>query len=1031
MQVKEASQAIRDISDSSVWTAVPIEGRAGLAAIYALALRRSGPQEGGSDGLRAAYAELRHQLALGLEDLKCGESGDAGPALPLTPSRQLCLALLEGDVCPAFAALLHASSSALQFQKPHPPRRSLQAAKDLLVEVDHVLSWVDRVNTAHKSGPTAASGPDATVSAKFDSAISSTAPHTLVWEHWARLILVLAGIEGAEDTAAIEADRLGIVFPELEARDGYLNWDPPVGPCLAFLLISHLVNLSAALDGGLTLGLPAGAASASGAGPSSSAGPSSALFMPLADTEGRRLQLGPRRPPGASPANINLALSALNVPPPPPPSPLLSVAGLAPGMFALALDRAAALEAVARAWSEEPESGVMGQACLTSQRGKLDLCVKLQAALQRGDVLFNWAATFEVGMRLAGAAAVQLCRMGAFAESEASVRSLHAPSAWRPVQGPPSPPGAASSPPRTHGAALLDEADAVTLGTIGLRLTRNVLSTTSMVYDRGQGFQGRPPAWLRRRLVAWWSAMLAWAQHGPTSFNAEAIMQLSAGCVEDGLPAQPSLDIAAALAAGYLPAVERMRRVPPVKPTDKLFRSKPGAPSAWPEVLAFAEPAQALAFVATVGKELAMARALVTTTDSALHPAALQGVLQSCQGPVFACTPGAGLAPALVRYPGAAAVPDQWPMVMSCAAVRLLEPLACILEAAAAELLTHSRGEHTKFTQPLTVDLVALLLEWVPSVVAACCAYSLGAPNAEVRGGAGLAPAAEPAAAVVAAGPSPAAVVAAKLVARLGPAHSMEFDTDWETVLYQKLHVNALVSAALDLAWGADDGQLQALKLALVPALWAIVVRAPLLVGAWFGAAALYARQEDPDSEPSPVWVTLAGLRRVLGPGGPLPQPALLAQFEYIRGAFGEQSAPAAARAVGAAATTSVGAGAGAHAAASGSCVRPSGSGAGSSGSGAGPSGSDTEPSGSGAWSSGLGAEPSGPATAEGWLDPTFNRDAWPEEVRRYQVAPSLLRPCKQARALLPGCANPECINLAGPSEAALPGIDSSGAGCG
>ncbi|KAG2497274.1 hypothetical protein HYH03_004858 [Edaphochlamys debaryana] len=894
MQVGEATQAVRELdSDSSVWTAVPIEGRAGLAALFALALRRSGPQEGGSEGLRAAYAELRYQLALGLEDLKCSESGADGPALPLAPSRQLCLALLKGDVCPAYAALLHASSSALQSQKPHPPRRSLQAAKDLLVEVDHVLSWVDRVNTAHKSGPSAATGPNATVSAKFDSVISSTAPHTLVWEHWARLILVLAGIEGAEDTAAVEADRLGIVLTDVQTSGGskHCFWDPPVEPCLPFLLISHLVNLSAVLDGGLTLGLPAGAASASGAGPSGSGGdPSSALFMPLADKEGRRLQLGPRRPPGASPASVDLALAALDVwstalqsvsevlrysvcraptavlperlrPPPPPPPPLLTLASFAPGMCVRARESATALEAAAGAWSEEPEGGesmggLVAKGLLVLQQGMVCRCEKLQAALERGDVLFNWAAAFEVGMRLAGAAAVQLCRMGVFAESEAYVRSLHAPGAWRPVQGPPSPPGASSSPPRTHGAALLDEADAEHLGAVGLRLARDALGVPSTAYDPRGGYQGRPPAWLRRRLVAWWRAMLAWAQHGPRNFLDDdwELLKVSAGCVEDRLPAQPSFDIAAALAAGYLPAIERMRRVPPVKPTDKLFRSKPGAPSAWPEVLAFAEPAQALAFVATVGKELAMARALVTTTDSALHPAALQGVLQSCQGPVFACTPGAGLAPALVRCPGAAAVPDQWPMVI--------------------------RDEGAKSAQSLLVDLadlVALLLEWVPSVVAACCAYSWGAPYAQGRAGAGLAPAAEtaaaagagePAAAVVAARPSPAAVVAAKLVARLGPAHSMEFDADWGAVLYQELHVTELVSAALDLAVrGKDDGELQALKLALVPALWAIVVRAPVLMATWFGMSALYARQEDPDLEPSPVWVTMAELRRVLGPG--------------------------------------------------------------------------------------------------------------------------------------------------------------------
>ncbi|KAG2484270.1 hypothetical protein HYH03_016914 [Edaphochlamys debaryana] len=1002
-QVADATDAVRHFAAStSAWTEVGEEGLAGIAALFALALRRSGIQaEGISDSLRVAYVSLRHELALAFEELRCDSPTNTSttppPLLPLLKARLLCAALLKGGLCAAYAALANASASALLPQRPHPSRRSLQAAKDLLEELDIVLCWVCRVCASNRTASNRYTGPNARASVHFDIAVTSTFNESPVWEHWARLILAVAGCEGSEDTAAAETDRLGSTLSAMQKQASSQIWRPPVEPCLPYLLTSHLVALAAALDGGPTYGLPLEAASAGGAGPSTSAAPVPGSVLPLASKDGKLLQTGAGRGPGSAPASIELPLQALQAweaalgnesevlgrgtrgntydplpepfrPPPPPPPTLYTVREFARGACAAALQQAEAREAAVGA--REGEDAALVETLFETCEEEVAGCSRMQAALERCEVIFDWAAAFEVGMRLAGAAAVQLCRMGVFAEGEASLRSLHAPSAWRPAQGPAQPqPPAARLPAHRLPAALLLEADAVTLGLRGLRLARKALAVPQKVYDPPRGYEGPAPAWLRRRLVAWWRAALAWGQQGlPAGWDRTwDLYVVGYSSWRESLPARPCPDVAAALSAGFVPAIERRLRHPTAfvaRPS--LCAGLPSMPdllSAWSEVLAFSDQPRALAFVASAGKRLQLfAQDMAKAQTSPGLEKALE-VLDMSDS--FACifTPGGGLPLALVRYPGASALPEGWPVVTSAVAARLLLPLASILFFAIPKVLPlPAKPDESPTTACFKLfRLAVVLLSWVPTLVAARFppVAAAGAPQGPDAGGT----AAAAAAGSVGAGVPAAGADAGGPAADAGAPGRADGDVGWGRILFSEVCVLDMLGKALALLPASKRVVEFDHRQTLEAALWALVSRAPVKLAEELASNEGWEAQK-PSAKGAIPLLTRRSLRRALGPGGPLPAPELLAAVERA-------------------------------------CDRAAAGAGAAAGGGSGPSGSAA----------------AGGSSGGGGVDV----GVLPEEVRRYAAAPSLLLPHQQAEALLPGCAHAHCTNLEGPSEAALP----------
>ncbi|KAG2494630.1 hypothetical protein HYH03_007149 [Edaphochlamys debaryana] len=1035
-QVDELVEAVRHFAalpQSCAWTAVGDAGLAGTAALFGLALRRSAPgAEGVTESLRAAYASLRRQLAEALAAVACGDrvSGGTAPHLPLPTARLLCTALLKGGLCSSYASLLRASSSALLAQKPNPPRRSLQTVKDLLAEVGWVVVWVQRVKACHNQAPNKYTGPEAAASTDLDSAVFSIFHSSLLFEHWARLVLALACCEGTEEETASGAERLGLAISSLTPGLGFKAWSPPVDLGFTFLLASHLVTLAAVLDGGPTLGLPP--AAAGGAGPSG-AQPGPAL--PLADTTGGVLRTGPGRGPSSAPVSITLALTAMETsvtllesvrdvlriawrapcfddlpepfrPPPLGPPPLYSVAQCARGACARAVEHAAARMTAALVY--EGEDPTSRQGAVPGCGRDLAACTRMQAALDRGDVLYDWAAAFEVGMRLAGGAAVQLCGQGAGAGSaafgpqgEAALRLLHAPSAWRGGPGPgpePSQPPAPTRPPaRRQAAPLLDAGDAKTLVVEGLGLARKALAVPTEVYDSQRGWQGPPPPWLRRRLEAWWRAALAWAQEG-------VVFCLPYRSHHNGLPAQPSPELAAALSAGYLPAVERLLRNPSFDPGSIGFPLTPDTLGEWSKVLAFSDQNQALSFVATASKRLRCAVDALLQTESAASRGAEEAQAKAAvlSFPTFAnaFTPGVGLPSALVAYPGAAPLPEGWPVVMSALAARLLMPASTALYWVAPLLIPGLRGDdEDRHLGCKLLQLTALLLAWVPSLVAAASppleAESVPAAEGGAEGAGGLVGTeADPA------GSGRVGAAAAHPGLGLDPmAHSRE---QWGFALWGVLPIRDLLGIALELGgkFAGDDFLGRQLRAALAPALWAFVSRAP----AHLVDLVTEAEAEAATLGEAPSLLTRDALRRLLGPAGRASEPALLAAVERVCvEAAGAEQADAGAGASGSAAAVPSGVAA---------AVPPSGlaaAGPSGSSSAAGPSGSSSS-----AGPSGVAAGGAGGAAATGDM-------ALPEEVRRYAAAPSLLLDFNQVSRLQPGCANVWCTNLAGPSEAELP----------
>ncbi|KAG2494629.1 hypothetical protein HYH03_007148 [Edaphochlamys debaryana] len=1134
-QVDELVEAVRHFAalpQSCAWTAVGDAGLAGTAALFALALRRSAPgAEGVTESLRAAYASLRFALSEALAAVQCdgGASGGTAPQLPLPTARLLCTALLNGGLCSSYASLLSASSSALLAQKPNPPRRSLQTVKDLLLEVWLVVIWVQRVKACHNQAPAKDPGLEAAAStAVFDSAVVSIFTSSLLFEHWARLVLALACCEGTEEVTASGAERLAFAISSLEPLLGFKAWSPPVDPGLPFLLASHLVTLAAVLDGGPTFGLPPGPAG--GAGPSG-AQPGPAL--PLADTRGGVLRTGPGRGPTSEVASITHARTSIKTwgsmlervlemlreaersphldtlpepfrPPPLGPPPLYSATECARGACARAVEHAAARMTAALVY-EAAEPG-RGEYAVSSCREDLAACTRMKAAVDRGDVLYDWAAAFEVGMRLAGGAAVQLCGQGPGAgagaaafgpHTEAALRQLHAPAAWRGGPGlgaePSQPPAPTRPPARRQAAPLLEARKTVSLCVLGLGLAHKALAVPIEVYDSWWGWQGPPPPWLRRRLAAWWRAALTWAQEGLTEGWGDLLWLLHLPSLQHshGLPAEPSPDLAAALSAGYLPAVERLLRSPSFDPEkygpSTGFPAAPGQLSVWSEVLAFSDPAQALSFVASASKRIwcavrAMSAAAATYCRGA-EEAQAKAVLSLVSSFANAFTPGVGLPSALVAYPGAAPLPEGWPVVMSSVAARLLMPASTTLLRVAPLLLPGLPGNEK--AQPVAsklVQLTALLLAWVPSLVAAASppleAESVPAAEGGAEGAGGLVgteadPAGSGRVGAAAARPGlgldpmahteEAGPLGSGASARARPdleAHPIRGSCEaWRLALWMRLQVGDLMGIALELEQklAGDEVLVRPLRQALLPALWALAFRGTADLAKI--VVKLGAQPETSEGAPPPPRPTRDALRRLLGPGGRAPEPALLAAVERVcEEAARAKQADTGAGASGSAAAGSSGSSGAAGPSGSSAAAGPSGSSAAAGPSGssaaAGPSGSSSAagPSGSSAAAgpsgSSAAAGPSGAAAAAGPLaaaagpsgssaaagpsgssaaadgagdSAALSDTTLAEEVRRYAAAPSLLLDFDQVFRLQPGCANVWCDFLAGPSEAGLP----------
>ncbi|KAG2496046.1 hypothetical protein HYH03_005966 [Edaphochlamys debaryana] len=993
-QVAEAAEAVSQTGGG--WVALGVEGRAGLAALFGLALRRSCPAPsigvaGIFDDLRDAYASLRAKLAAALKDV------DTRPAdqMPSPPARRLCAALLKVHILRGYAALLASATASLEAQRPRPPQATFQAATALGEELASLVSVVARLS---KTGSTADSNIERLWSEQSELRATELAASGL-FEHWARLALALAACEGGEDASFAQAAHmlsaqkaLRAVFKPIKA------W---TSPALLHLLTSHLLALASALDGGPSFGLPLAWSSPAGAaGASSSAAPALVPMapVPLVDRDGRRLRPGDSRPAGMllvkeavttweealgdltrcveedySAWRRALTLPSGNAVLPPRPPPMLSGPRLfeSTALLHTTLYAETVVSALAEGAGADSTNSTQRFACAKQASAIGKDCQKLGEALMRNADHLRCCPGFELGMRVAGAAARNLGRGGDLdarspQELEA-LYALHEPAQWRqPVQQVQAP---GQAPSGFRPTVRLRLSDAVELGLQGLRLAWAALGAPLSVYDPARGAEGAP-AWVVGRVEAYWRVALAWAGQGEL-LDVGGLVQVLAlarwGGTNAGPPARPGLAVAAALSAGYLPTLERVLRQRVVPVFGQMLVMHSG--SSWVEIATFAEPRQLAALAATVAKQLSEASAAQqynTLRDYAAFAAA-------------AFAPGAcGLAGAVVRYTDRPPVQERWPVAMSAVAAALLPTAYTVLKSVQSAAL-----EQGKVSDPFAAarDLACLLLSWVPSLLAADYP-PLGPPL-------GPAPACErqatepPASAAVAAAAGTSASEGEGWLGSLLPAC-----TD----------LPALLGGAMKMI--TAEGSNSKLVRPFQAATWAFVTRAPQpLRRAESRTAAMLAalRPANKNATAYAIGIRASQLqtwRDLLGKGGPAARPELLAAVERALGGGGPGLA-AVEDGTGAGAGTGAGRGTVAY-------------------TGAGPSGSAAAAAGAGG-----GGARAGEAGA-----------ALPEGMQRYAGAASLLLPYREALRLVPGCSHPGCTNLAGPSEAQLP-LKGCGGGCG
>ncbi|KAG2495714.1 hypothetical protein HYH03_006314 [Edaphochlamys debaryana] len=1021
-QLESAADAVHEFKSlpAGAWEALTGEDQAGLVALFGLALRRSA---GGAAGSPAAYATLRAKLALQLPVF------DFADAIT-PPDLKLSFALVKSGMLSAYAALMHPLSALLA--RPHASRRVIEAGRELLAEFDHVMMHVsDLVYLA--TGPQASALNEAVAEA-LDAGVlehwarlvlalasceggeasaanfSEATSHSLRRLHAAHGPGVYAGpslsylLSSHLTLLAASLDAgptYGLVFPSAASRsasasasgsgDGEERLLSPVVP-----LTWHREDPSRRPQAGPALRAPKLDVSQAAVLVWGSALAELGVVLGADPAEARRMPLWPpasfaRQALRHRLRRLDGLIGALKGASEAPQGQAAGQGAAAPQAQVAAGEGAAAPQAqqgqgeqqAAAAGGAQPapaapaaplppaaaaapqhspaEAGPFLEALNRRRVG----CEKLLERLPTCPLLHP-APAFELGMRLAHVACGTMGLEG--------MADMHRPHHWRDVPGEagPGPSGAAPRP-----SARLRSADVLALGpAAGMQLARAALGPLLAVYGgpgsgREPGAERPCPDWVWRRLWAWWVAVVVWAQPQmvapqPSTLELLKLMHTPS----ERLPAQPSLDVAAALSANYLLALERMVRAPGAVGNPAvldLFPQSHGRFGVWAELLAFAQVRDSASLVASVAKLLRK-----SAGDALAGPAEqlnqAGGLLLGCAQlaaqafglglsggltralVVDSAAPGAGAGPGGVGGDGAAGgsadgavavgggeeggapVPEGLIATASFIAARLLPvagaALAGLLLAeavAAAEgparggpsAAAAGAGELTvleKTRRGAVALLSSLLVSWLPTLLAAAQAE----------------------------GPMP-------------ESDQMDEAGGWWGVLVRDVCYDLVLGAALQSLqredWTAEVGGDGA---ALKAALWALLVREPALVS----AAVLKG-----EAASGPGAIARAGLRKMFGPAGRSPAPELLNAVEQA-------------------------------------CV----------------------------WAGlheleGAAAGPSVPAAA------SLLYELAPEDARRYKARTSLLLPHAQALALLPLCANRRCVRLEGTRESAA-ALDPAKGGC-
>ncbi|KAG2489972.1 hypothetical protein HYH03_011601 [Edaphochlamys debaryana] len=894
-EIAAASEAL-DRLKSSALSEVGDEGLAGLVVMFGLALRRAAPNSPGiSDAQRTAYTSLYSKLLTTLSYV-CHDTADhvLSPRAPL----EVCTALIKTHALRAFCPLLAAAASPLlpaggqgQLQ-PRPSSRAVQAPSLLLEDVRFTLGvFCDALETLSHDD-----------SWRLASALHEELAASGLLEHWA-LALALASWEEGEDGAVRELPKFSLALADLLDYGDVKPWARALAsgscPSLAYLLTSHLVALAAELDGGPTYGLPTAPADGStgGASSSSSPPPKARLPIPLLDAEGYPLR--PRQPLGsqlAAPA-LSLWTQALSY------AASTATGGLTCGLsvnwagmvltarkitLQAAANRLLQLkeqldQCTAAAAAVEAPGAVAGSpqhtALIAAQASWADCCGVFNGVFMRGNLMVDCSAAFQLGMRLARAAAYALrgCPDLLLSTStgkwstEAAVQALiaaHETAAWTDPDSPPLQLQGAEA------AGRLSREDAGVLAWRGLRLAREARGLARHSCD--WGCPSLEP-WLLRRLGAWWRAAVAWAGlwQRQEDGTAAPIVGLDDACRLLHLKETTAgsaldfklIDPRCAVRHGYLAAVEA------------IVRQSTG-PSPVPEGLRFSDRVWADLLLRSSSSKVA---SVAGTTAKLLLRAARSP--ERCSKAQISILLWASLFAALASTgPIHRILPPENPgrLALSAAHVALtaLPAAAALGRALAPGVLRRLDGGGALELEGdggALGDVVALLLDWLPPLLVAAEGRRA---EAGVMGGAAMVSAAVAAAdAADSAASSAASSVAADSTA---PTAS---EREWSAFLWTELGPAWALRVGLRLAETAE-----ACHTPLKDALWALAVRAPSRLQAMVPAAGAEEGQGGEAVGGGLGGPSLGVLRRVLVPGGALSEPDLLALIEVVVGCGGGAS---------------------------------------------------------------------------------------------------------------------------------------------
>ncbi|PNH04941.1 hypothetical protein TSOC_008853 [Tetrabaena socialis] len=969
-----------------VWPAV---GKVEMLTLHAVVLRRSSasltPEL--SEEHRAAHAALRTKLT---EALIAHLRLDSSAAQVATAN-----AVIRSHSLRCYARLLADSSAQLSQRRS---RRAVQAALGLLAEARRLLTALHRLDhrTAVPGAPRVVRG------------LSDEVPASGLLEHWARaLLLVALPGEGGEDEAAAE---LAGMAPTLVTMD-FRTYHVTDTPSLSYLLSSHVVRLCSAMDGGPDHGLGQGDVR---------------YAAPLFDTTQLRLRPGSRAYAGTTLAQAALRFwhnFILHTNPTAPKTDLFagpftcerymqqsqvlrvttqrgdwraqramracsaqcavgltgaaSQVGLhAPstlGGAAVAGTAAAAAPAAtplssppAAAAAAPPPDGPCATRAAGEPRAQLAPAeTELDEARRCRDMVWacsipplNMQAAFELAMRLVA------CALGALAEPATARAGMPLPVAGD---------GAGAAGPVRPRVARLEAMKLAVLALLCARKAARQVVAAAVLQRRDL-----------QRLEGYWAAVMTVVNRQQANETQELFKQLhltpqSHEGPPRGLPPAPSPDVAAALAAGWAPGMERLLRLPgPLRedvdfPDEDYHDSFQGGAfknygSAWGQLLAFGPPCAVAAAVATAAKCIQRGAPTARAgTAPAIRLLFWASPLPVCwlaervgAQPLAAATrdglaaagsaAGAGGGGGGGDGPGGLPVAgsgdggaSQLRLLLSWVALRISGPLSRAAQAAASLQPSGLPAEEYSKVKRWLPSLLWRLLRWV-TVLAAAHAAAAAAAHA---GGA------EPGDAAAAAAAAAGAAAA-----------------EWRDLLLREVGLSAVLGLGLTCAPPRETHPAPLYASALHGALLALARLMPAELAAVVRAADAVV-VEGPEAAADKAGIvrgqllpTLQLLRHVLGPGGGLCEPRVLAAVERVCGEGGGHV----------------------------------------------DSGEE-----------GLGVV-AGAAEGE-------EEGALPPHLAELLAGGAMLAAPAEARALLPVCANPLCGNLEGPSEAALKLLRCGGCG--